>query len=164
MTGAAASAWIKPDWKPVEPFPFNAARKSFTGPTSDEGLVSLKYFQASDGALRAIASFGPQSEGAPGQVHGGMILTVLDEALGAAAWLAGHPVLTVRLQTEFRMSVPVRTNMLVTTHLARVRHKLVFVEGELLGADGKRYAGAKGEFLELSPDAQRRVFGRTHSA
>ena len=155
---------IQADWKPVEPFPFNAARKSFTGPTSGEGFLALKYFQTPAGDLRAIASFGPQSEGAPGQVHGGMILTVLDEALGAAAWLAGHPVLTVRLQTEFRLSVPVRTEMLVTARLTRVRHKLVFVEGDLLGEDGRRYAGAKGEFMELGEDAQRRIFGRTHGA
>ena len=149
-----------PDWKPVSPFPFALARKSFTGPSTDEAIVSLRYFQKPDGTLAAVASFGPLSEGAPGQVHGGMILTVLDEALGAAAWLSGRPVLTVRLTTDFRRRVPINTEMLVTARVTRLRHRLVFVEGALFGGDEKRYAGAQGEFLELSEAAQKELFGR----
>lgn len=148
-----------PDWIPVQPFPFAAARKMFTGPTSLEGLVALKYFKRPDGTLAALASFGPLSEGAPGQVHGGMILTVLDEALGAAAWVAGHPVLTVHLETEFRASVPVNAELLVETRITAVRHRVVFVEGGLMGPDGKRYAGATARFLLLDEQARRRILG-----
>jgi acyl-coenzyme A thioesterase PaaI-like protein len=149
----------KPDWKPVQPFPFAEARKMFTGPTSLEGLVSLRYFQRPDNSLVAVAKFGPLSEGAPGQIHGGMILTVLDEALGGAAWLAGHPVLTVHLETEFRASVPVNAELLVETAIVAVRHRVVFVEGALIGQDGKTYAGARGRFLILDEAGQKRLFG-----
>lgn len=148
------------DWTPVQPFPFAAARKIFTGPTSLEGLVSLRYYKRPDKSLAALAAFGPLSEGAPGQVHGGMILMVLDEALGAAAWLAGHPALTVRLETDFRASVPVRAELLIETKVVAVRHRVVFVEGSLIGPDGKRYAGAQGRFLELAEPERRRLFGR----
>jgi len=149
----------RPDWKPVQPFPFIEARKMFTGPTSLEGLVSLKYYQRPDASLAAVATFGPLSEGAPGQIHGGMILTVLDEALGGAAWLAGHPVLTVHLETEFRASVPVNAQLLVDTSIVAVRHRVVFVDGALIGPDGKTYAGARGRFLTLDDAAQKRIFG-----
>lgn len=154
------SAELPPaDWTPVQPFPFAAARKIFTGPTSLEDLVSLKYYKKPDNSLAALAAFGPLSEGAPGQVHGGMILTVLDEALGAAAWVAGHPVLTVHLETEFRASVPVRAQLIVETRLTAVRHRVVFVEGGLVGPDGKRYAAATGRFLLLDEAARRRILG-----
>ncbi len=131
----------------------------FTGPTSLEELVSLKYFQRPDQSLAAVAKFGPLSEGAPGQIHGGMILTVLDEALGGAAWLAGHPVLTVHLETEFRASVPVNAELLVETAIVAVRHRVVFVDGALIGPEGKTYAGARGRFLILDETAQNRIFG-----
>src|SRR5581483_3148804 len=101
------------DWQPVEPFPFAAARKTFTGPTAKKDLVKLRYFKKPDGSLVGVAEFGPLSEGAPGHVHGGMILTVLDEALGAAAWVAGHHAMTVHLETQFRASVPVNADLLV---------------------------------------------------
>ena len=148
-----------PDCVAVHPFPFSDARKIFTGPTANESLVSMRYFQRPDGGLIALATFGPLCEGAPGQVHGGMILTVLDEALGAAAWLEGHPVLTVRLETEFRKSVPVGAKLLVETRLVSFRHRIAVVEGSLLDADGKTYAKAAGRFLELDAQAQRRIFG-----
>ena len=152
--------WPAPDWTPVHPFPFAAARKAFAGPTSDEGRIVMRYFRRPDGTLAAVAEFGPRAEGAPGQVHGGMILTVLDEALGAAVWVAGHPVLTVRLETEFRKSVPIRSRLLVETEVVRVRHRLVAARGVLLGADGTRYASASGDFMRLSEPQQRALFGR----
>ena len=63
--------------------------RAFAGMTSDEGRIVLRYFRRPDGALVATAKFGPLSEGAPGLVHGGAILTALDEALGAAGQIDG---------------------------------------------------------------------------
>jgi acyl-coenzyme A thioesterase PaaI-like protein len=150
-----------PDWKPVQPFPFAEARKMFTGPTSLEGLVSLRYFLRPDKTLTALATFGPLSEGAPGRVHGGMILTVLDEALGAAAWVAGHRGPTIRLETDFRAAVPVNAQLLVETRVVALRHRVAFVEGKLLGPGGTLYAQAKGRFLVLGDAERQRMFGQT---
>lgn len=149
----------QPDWTAVEPFPFLVARKSFRGPTMDANMAQMRYYRKPDGAMAAVARFGPLSEGAPGQVHGGMILTVMDEALGAAAWLEGHHVVTARLTTEFRRTVPLNATLLVETRLLSARHRLVKVEGTLTGADGTLYANAKGEFMELNEEARRRIFG-----
>ncbi|MBI5239298.1 MAG: PaaI family thioesterase [Elusimicrobia bacterium] len=149
--------WPLPDWKPVQPFPFAEARRTFTGPSSP---VAIAYYRRPDGSLAAVARFQPVCEGAPGRVHGGAILTVLDEALGAAAWLAGRRVMTVKLTTEFRRAVPLGAAMLVETRLTARRHRLVSVAGELLGPGAVLHAAAQGSFLELSEDAHRRIFGR----
>lgn len=157
----APSPWPDPDWEPVQPFPFSAARKAFAGMTSTEGRIVLRYYRRADGALTATAEFGPLAEGALGLVHGGALLTALDEALGAAAWLSGLPSLTVRLETEFRKGVPLDTRCLILTRLISVRHGIADLEGELRGADGTVFATARGRFKRLSEEACRRIFGRS---
>ena len=152
--------WPEPGWTPAQPFPFAAARNAFGGLTSQEGLIVLRYFRRPDGVLVATAEFGPRSEGALGLVHGGAILTALDEALGAAAWVAGLPSLTVRLETEFRKAVPLDAKLLAVTRVVMMRSRLARVEGELIGPDGTVYARAKGLFMRLEEASQKRIFGR----
>jgi acyl-coenzyme A thioesterase PaaI-like protein len=93
-------------------------------------------------------------------VHGGAILTALDEALGAAAWVMGRPVMTARLTTEFRKGVPLGSTMLVETRFIRERHRLVLLEGTLSDDHGHVYAYADGRFMVLSEPDQKRILGR----
>jgi acyl-coenzyme A thioesterase PaaI-like protein len=155
--------WPESDWKPVQPFPFAAARGAFAGMTSSAGRIVLRYFQRPDGALVATAVFGPLSEGAPGLVHGGAIMTALDEALGAAAWLAGRRCVTARLTTEFRKGTPLNVELLVVTRIVAGRRRLIDLTGELIGPDGTVYATAHGRFMELDEAQQRRILGRAAS-
>ena len=161
MSESPATPWPLPGWTAVQPFPFSEIHKAFAGMTGTQGRIVLRYYRKPDGALAATAEFGPMSEGAPGLVHGGALLTVLDEALGAAAWLAGKPVMTARLSTEFRRGVPVGATLLVETALRSERHRLVLLEGRLLGADGALYAAAEGRFMILDAATQRRILGRS---
>jgi acyl-coenzyme A thioesterase PaaI-like protein len=160
MLESLIELWPEADWTPVQPFPFAAARGAFAGLTADEGRLELVYYKRRDAALVAIADFGPRAEGAPGLVHGGMILTVLDEALGAACWVAGHPSLTVRLHTNFRLGVPLGTRCLVETTLSGIRHRLATAAGTLRGPDGTVYASAEGRFMKLDDAAHAKLFGR----
>lgn len=144
----------------MQPFPFAAARGAFAGMTGTEGRIMLKYYRRHDDSLVATAQFGPLSEGAPGLVHGGAILTALDEALGAAAWLMGRPVMTARLTTEFRKGVPLGATMLVETRFIRERHRLVLLEGTLSDASDNIYAYADGRFMVLAEADQKRILGR----
>jgi acyl-coenzyme A thioesterase PaaI-like protein len=152
--------WPEPDWKSVQPFPFAAARGAFAGMTSSEGRIVLRYYRRPDGALVATAEFGTLSEGAPGLVHGGAILTALDEALGAAAWLTGRRCLTARLTTEFRKGTPLGARLLVVTRIVASRRRLVDLTGELIGPTGTVYAAAHGRFMELDENQIKRIFNR----
>jgi len=152
--------WPLAEWKPVQPFPFAAARGAFAGMTSSEGRIVIHYYQKPDGSLVATAEFGPLSEGAPGLVHGGAILTALDEALGAAAWLVGRRCMTARLTTEFRKGTPLGSELLVVTRVVASRRRLIDLTGELTGPDGTVYAAAHGRFMELEDAQLKRIFGR----
>lgn len=160
MKEKPAAPWPLPGWQAVQPFPFATARGAFAGMTGAEGRIVLKYYRAHDGSLVATAQFGPLAEGAPGLVHGGAILTALDEALGAAAWIMNRPVMTARISTEFRKGVPLGATMLVETRFIRERHRLVLMEGTLAGTDGQVYAYADGRFMVLDAETQKRILGR----
>ena len=156
--------WPAADWPEVEPFPFAGARRAFTGrppaagKDDSERVIPVRYFRRpGDQKLVALVRFTERVEGAPGQAHGGAILTVLDEALGAAAWVEGHPVFTVRLASEFRVSVPIPSELLVETELYKTHSRLVWVRGELVGRDGTRFASADGRFFKLDEQTTRRL-------
>ncbi|MDE2039927.1 MAG: PaaI family thioesterase [Elusimicrobia bacterium] len=158
MPAGRGRPWPGAGWKRLEPFPF-AEAGPFTGVSRDPEALGLSYYRRPDGSFVALALFGAHCEGAPGQAHGGSILTALDEALGAAAWNAGFSVLTARLTTQFRRPVPLGSLMLVETELRGRRLRLVRAAGRLLGADGRVYASAEGSFFELDQTGRRRLFG-----
>ena len=152
--------WPGRDWREFEPFPFAGARRAFTGKGAPNRLLPVRYYRRpSDGTLVALTRFGSRVEGAPGQAHGGAILTVFDEALGAAAWVAGHPVFTVRLNCEFRKSVPIPSVLLATTEVYKARRRLVWVRGEMFDRSGACYARAEAEFFRLDDETTRRLQG-----
>lgn len=102
--------------------------------------------------LHGRAWFGPGVSGAPGHAHGGSILAVLDEAMGLAAWMSGHYVMSVRLTTEFLKMLPLGTEARVEAHVARVRGRRVHTVGAVLAPDGAVFARARALFVKLSPE------------
>src|ERR1019366_6066571 len=52
--------------------------------------------------VRGTVRFGPAHMGPPGLAHGGIIASVLDQVLGIATQVAGHPGMTAELRSEER--------------------------------------------------------------
>ncbi|OGS00518.1 MAG: hypothetical protein A3G41_06670 [Elusimicrobia bacterium RIFCSPLOWO2_12_FULL_59_9] len=153
----------EPGWSEVWPFPFWEARRSFTGPAGMEE-VGMRYFKTAEGALVAKIWFGPSAEGAPGRAHGGALLTVLDEAMGAAAWVAGIPVLTARLETAFRRGVPLAVELLAETKLLQTGGRTLRIEGSITDRAGTLYAQANGVFARLTAGQVKTIFSRVTPA
>lgn len=150
----------EPGWTEVRPFPFAAARRTFTADEREKDRLKIRYFRREpDRALAAKVWFGPRSEGAPGFVHGGGLLTALDEAMGAAAWVLGYPVMTIRLQTTFRRPVPVGMTLTILTTVERVRGRSVEVAGRMVDVEGRVSVEAEGSFVRLAKKKVEAIFG-----
>ena len=109
--GTAPEVVPEPGWEPVKPFRLEGGRGSFVSGDPRGDRLRVSYFRRiDDGLLVGRAWFGPGAQGPPGHAHGGSIAAVLDEAMGAAAWLAGHLVVAVRLDTRFRKMLPLGTD------------------------------------------------------
>ena len=78
-----------------------------------------------------------------GMAHGGIIALMLDEAVGWAAWHAGHPGVTGRLQVSYRRPLKLGERIRIVGQVERIRRTLVYANAYIDSrADGGRIADA----------------------
>lgn len=89
-----------------------------------------------------------------GQAHGGLIMTLLDMAMAAAARIAdggGRAGVTVEMKTNFlRPGGSVGGRLSARGKLRHATKSLAFCDGELLDAEGQLVATASGTFKFIS--------------
>ena len=84
-----------------------------------------------------------------GIVHGGLICTLLDIAMGTAArCTVGAPVMTLDMQASFLS--PGRGEMTAEGKVLRAGRSIVFCEAEVRAADGALVARASGLFKPVA--------------
>lgn len=124
---------------------------------SPENARGLKLVFAEDGhGVSAAVRLGPDLESFPGFVHGGIVTTLLDEAMGRAVFAAaGRPAFTVGLRARF--IEPVRTGRLyrLSGGVDVVEAEIVRTRASLGASDGRLIASATATFRLASPE----VFG-----
>jgi acyl-coenzyme A thioesterase PaaI-like protein len=86
------------------------------------------------------ATFTPERihEGFTGMVHGGIITTLLDEAMGWAAHSQEIWAVTGRLAVEFRAPVEVGVETIVSGRIEQDRGRALEISGELRRRDDDR--------------------------
>ena len=81
--------------------------------------------------------------------HGGITSLLLDEAVGWAAWHAGHPGVTGRLQVSFRRPLKLGERVRVVGKVENVRRSLVYTSAYVDSLDdGSRIADATATLME----------------
>src|SRR5258708_10693328 len=114
-------------------------------------------FRQESGSI--VADFQPREEhqGFPGVLHGGIVASVLDEALGRTSLLGEHPVWTMtgKLEVRYRRYVPYGPLLRVRATLESERRKMLQAQGVLTLADDEStiLAEASGIFLPLNDSA-----------
>lgn len=105
-------------------------------------------FYANDaGEISATLTLDIEKQGPPGHAHGGSLATLLDEAMGIAAWYGGHRVLAVNLTIDFRRAVPLHETITVRGWIERAEGRKVYTSGELTLPDGTVAVEATGLFV-----------------
>jgi acyl-coenzyme A thioesterase PaaI-like protein len=134
VTPPAASA--PAGFEPIHPFPELGSGRSFVSDDPAGDRLRVAYFRRGDepGVL-AKAWFGPGAEGPPGHAHGGSVAAILDEALGAAAWVAGHIAVVARLTIDMREMVPLGTDTTVEARVVGVDGRKVVCRARLFDGD-----------------------------
>jgi acyl-coenzyme A thioesterase PaaI-like protein len=95
----------------------------------------------------------PHHVGFEGVIHGGILATVLDEAMvWAATWSQKRFCLAAEMTVRFRAPAQVGEELLCETRIDVSRSKLVTTTGTLTRADGTVVAEASGKYIPLSAE------------
>src|SRR5947209_5769304 len=85
----------------------------------------------------------PRFQSWAGMTHGGIVSLMLDEAVGWAAWHAGHPGVTGRLAVSLRRPLKLGEKVRVVGQVERIRRNLVYCNATVDSLDdGGRIADA----------------------
>lgn len=137
-------------WEAVEPLRIEGGRGSFVSGEPEGDRLRVAFFRRrGDGHLVGRAWFGAGAQGPPGHAHGGATAAVLDEAMGAAAWMAGHAVVAVHIEFDLAEMLPLGTDARFEAWVERVEGRKVHCRGRLHADDGRDFATSSGLFLTL---------------
>src|SRR5215469_14221271 len=120
------------------------------GPDNEIGLRMA--FDYGDGTAKSRVvprrDFGGWSD----IMHGGIVATLLDEAMAHAAIAAGERAVTARIEVRFRKAVPIDVPLIVEGRVEGRRGRVMEMESTLRDENGTLYAQGKARFLtELEP-------------
>lgn len=109
--------------------------------------LHLKFSLDDDGCVEAAFECDETHEGYPGMMHGGVISSILDGAMGNCMFAHGKATVTAEMTTKFRHPVATGREAQVSARITRVSHPLYLLEAEII-QDGKVKATACGKYYD----------------
>ncbi|MGH9530256.1 MAG: PaaI family thioesterase [Terriglobales bacterium] len=89
--------------------------------------------------------------GPPGYCHGGIIATILDDAMGKLNKLRQVTAVTAQMKIDYLRPVPLNKPLRVESRELRVRGRRHFHMAEIVSQDRKVLARSRGVFVEIDP-------------
>ena len=110
----------------------------------------MAFVPGPEGVVSARFAVPPRYQSWAGVVHGGIVALLLDEAVGWAAWHAGKPGVTGRLEVRYRRPLEIGERVRVVGRVDRIRRTLVYATGTIdRVSDGERIAEATATLMAM---------------
>jgi uncharacterized protein (TIGR00369 family) len=121
------------------------------GPDNPEGM-HLKFHLNEEGK-RFVCNFrlSRRYTGPPGHAHGGIIATILDEAMGKVNKLRNAVALTSEMTVHYLKPVPLGKPLVVEGWEKTVRGRVHTNVAEIRAEDGQVLARSSGKFIVIDP-------------
>jgi uncharacterized protein (TIGR00369 family) len=107
--------------------------------------LKLIFSQEQDG-VKAVFLPHREHQGFVNILHGGIISTLLDEAMANAIITAGYKAVTVRMELSFNKPTIVGTELTVTGKIELINSRLIKTSGQII-QNSQITAGANADFL-----------------
>ena len=114
--------------------------------TNSKGL-HLEFVPTNDGGITATFQCDKTFEGYPSVLHGGVISSILDGAMGHCMFARGQAAVTTEMTIRFRHPVVINQEATVSARIARSSHPLYQLEAVILQA-GQIKATAKSKYFD----------------
>jgi uncharacterized protein (TIGR00369 family) len=139
-------------------FPLGTRKKNFCfacGRDNPQGM-RLKFVQE---GKRFVCRFrlGKRYTGPPGYCHGGIIATILDDAMSKLCKLHKVVAVTSKMTVEYIKPIPLNKPLRVESHELSKRGRRLTHIAEIFDVTGKLLARGQGLFIVIDPE---KVFGR----
>jgi uncharacterized protein (TIGR00369 family) len=134
----------------LTPFAHAASNRCFGCGTANPAGLQLEFFRTPDGSVVASPTVSGTFDGHPGYLHGGIIATLLDEAMSKSVRALGRSAMTRKLEIEFLRPVPSNAPLRIEGSIARSEGRKYFAQARILDAAGAALASGTGLFIEIS--------------
>lgn len=128
---------------------FNEDNNCFVcGQANQAGLRLEFHTNASSQAVEANVTFPSHMQGWRDTVHGGLLATVLDEAMVKAAIAQNVKCVTAEITVKYRKPVATGASYVVSGKILESRGRILLAESQILGPDGQIHAQATGKLFK----------------
>jgi uncharacterized protein (TIGR00369 family) len=131
------------------PMAHSAQNRCFGCGEANSSGLHLKFLLASDGSVVSFPSVPDTFEGHPGYLHGGIIATLLDEAMSKSVRARGLSAMTRHMEVDFQRPVPSCTQLRIEGRVVRSDGRKHWTEAKILSPESSVLAHAKGLFIEI---------------
>lgn len=138
----------------LTPMDHTAQNRCFgCGQDNPTGL-RLEFFIAHDGSVVALPTVPDSFEGPRGYLHGGIVATLLDEAMSKSVRAKGFTAMTRHLEVEYLRPVPSRAPIRIEGRAIQSDGRKHRTEARILDASGTVLAQGKALFIEVNPSGK----------
>jgi uncharacterized protein (TIGR00369 family) len=145
---------------PLTPLAHGALNHCFGCGLDNPSGLRLRFFTDADHNIVCRLRLAPRFAGPPGHAHGGIIATLLDEAMSKANRARGILAMTRALDVQYLRPVPLGRPLVLTARHAGAAGRRQHTEAALTDSAGRTLATAKAVFVTVPPD----LLQQLHSA
>jgi acyl-coenzyme A thioesterase PaaI-like protein len=121
------------------------------GPDNPDGMHLRFRFDERAGRAWCRFRLPLRFQGPPGHAHGGVIATILDEAMGKVNKLRSVIAVTKTMDVEYLKLVPLRRSLIVEGRERSVRGRKHVNVAQILNDKGEVLARSRGLFIAIDP-------------
>jgi uncharacterized protein (TIGR00369 family) len=150
-----------PPGQSLTPLAHGALNHCFGCGLDNPSGLRLRFFTDADQNIVCRLRLASRFAGPPGHAHGGIIATLLDEAMSKANRARGVVAMTRALDVQYLRPVPLRQPLVLTARHVSASGRRHHTQGALTDAAGHTLATATAVFVTVPPDLLRRLQSRS---
>jgi uncharacterized protein (TIGR00369 family) len=135
----------------LTPFAHAASNRCFGCGSANPAGLRLEFFRAPDGSVVASPTIAAIFDGHPGYLHGGIIATLLDEAMSKSVRALGKSAMTRKMEVDYLRPVPSGVPLRIEGRIIRSEERKHWAEAAIQNSSGTKLARASGLFIEVTP-------------